>query len=40
LGVLPPSFKSSWDEMDAMSQAMCIAYSQIREYEEAEAGGS
>lgn len=34
--IRPPSVALSWDETDVWSQALLIAYSQIRDYEEQE----
>lgn len=34
--VLPPNVKPNWDECGADAQAMMIAYSQLRNYEEIE----
>lgn len=36
LDILPPDIKASWDEMNVFNQAEVIAWSQIREIEEAE----
>lgn len=37
LGMLPPGVKSDWDANEPWTKALIIAYSQIREYEDAEA---
>lgn len=39
MGIRPPEIPASWDEMTSYQQAMVLAYSQIREQEDAEMGG-
>jgi hypothetical protein len=34
--ILPPEIKNSWDDMDAWSHSLLMAYDQVRQYEEAE----
>ena len=36
LGIRPPEIPSSWDEMTSYQQSMVLAYSQIREEEDAQ----
>ena len=40
LGVLPPEVKDCWEDNSAISQAFMLAYSQVRECEEAQVAGS
>ena len=36
LGMRPPGVKENWDDTDVWTQAMSLAFSQIREREDAE----
>lgn len=36
MSIRPPDVPSSWDECNVWAQAMLIAYSQIRDYEDQE----
>lgn len=39
LNIRPPDIPDSWNEMTGYQQSLVLAYSQIREHEEAEEAG-